>query len=102
MAPLCVSAPTNQHHVCSNPQLIILQGSAFKVPHPWISQLSAELRPSSTSSPPSGFSASPVPLLSGFLSITSIGSRGKTTLIPILRRSFKFMSFSAFMSSSGV
>ncbi|KAK5610909.1 hypothetical protein CRENBAI_024682 [Crenichthys baileyi] len=49
---------------------IILQGSAFKVPHSWISQLSAELRPSSTPSPPSRFSAPPVPLSSGFLSIT--------------------------------
>ncbi|MED6268217.1 hypothetical protein CHARACLAT_020107 [Characodon lateralis] len=53
MASLCVSAPTNQHQVCSNPQPMILQGSAFKASHSWISQLSSELRPSSTPSPPS-------------------------------------------------
>ncbi|MEQ2237817.1 hypothetical protein ILYODFUR_027005 [Ilyodon furcidens] len=43
MASPCVSAPTNQHQVCSNSQPMILQGSAFKVSHSWISQLSAEL-----------------------------------------------------------
>ncbi|MEQ2194564.1 hypothetical protein XENOCAPTIV_030941 [Xenoophorus captivus] len=52
MASPCISAPTNQHQVCSNPQPMILQGS-FKVSHSWISQLSAELRPFSTPSPPS-------------------------------------------------
>ncbi|MEQ2234709.1 hypothetical protein ILYODFUR_034264 [Ilyodon furcidens] len=53
MASLCVSAPTNQLQVCKNPQPMILQGSAFKVSHSWISLLSVELRPSSTQSPPS-------------------------------------------------
>ncbi|MEQ2278979.1 hypothetical protein AMECASPLE_004767 [Ameca splendens] len=53
MASLCVSAPTNRHQVRSNPQPMILQGSAFKVSHSWISQLSAGLRPSSTPWSPS-------------------------------------------------
>ncbi|MED6243947.1 hypothetical protein ATANTOWER_030893 [Ataeniobius toweri] len=53
MTSPCVSAPTNQHQVRSNHQPMILQGSAFKVSHSWISQLSVELRPSSTPSPPS-------------------------------------------------
>ncbi|MEQ2193566.1 hypothetical protein XENOCAPTIV_004048 [Xenoophorus captivus] len=43
MASPCITVPTNQHQVCSNPQPMILQSSAFKVSHSWISQLSAEL-----------------------------------------------------------
>ncbi|MED6269611.1 hypothetical protein CHARACLAT_001346 [Characodon lateralis] len=53
MASPCISTPTNQLQVCNNPRPMILQGSAFKVSHSRISQLSAELRPSSTPSPPS-------------------------------------------------
>ncbi|MEQ2222175.1 hypothetical protein ILYODFUR_023306 [Ilyodon furcidens] len=48
---------------------MILQGSTFEVSHPWISQLSVDLRPSSTPWPPSdsqfhyhqASSSSPVP-----------------------------------------
>ncbi|MED6261748.1 hypothetical protein ATANTOWER_009478 [Ataeniobius toweri] len=69
MASPCISTPTNQPQVCNNPQPIILQGSAFKVSHSWISLLSVELRPFSTPSPLSdsrfhyhqAFSQSPVP-----------------------------------------
>ncbi|MEQ2300423.1 hypothetical protein AMECASPLE_025269 [Ameca splendens] len=53
MASPCVSTPNNQLQVCNNPQPMILQGSAFKASHSWISLLSVELRPSSTPSPPS-------------------------------------------------
>ncbi|MEQ2246401.1 hypothetical protein ILYODFUR_038145 [Ilyodon furcidens] len=53
MASPCVSAPTNQLQVCNNPQPMILQGSTFKDSHPWVSQLSDDLRPSSTPLPPS-------------------------------------------------
>ncbi|MED6234462.1 hypothetical protein ATANTOWER_030630 [Ataeniobius toweri] len=49
MASSCFT-PNNQLQVCNNPQPMILQGSAFKVSHSWISLLSVELRPSSTPS----------------------------------------------------
>ncbi|MEQ2300208.1 hypothetical protein AMECASPLE_022995, partial [Ameca splendens] len=79
-----------QHQVCSNPQLRILQGSTFKVSHSWISQLSAELRPSCTPSPPSDSqfphhqASSPSPVSD---------PRGKTILILILRRSIKSLHY---------
>ncbi|MEQ2232984.1 hypothetical protein ILYODFUR_017102 [Ilyodon furcidens] len=98
------SAPTNQLLIHIPLQPIIAPGFALKDLHSRISCSSAELRPSSTQSPPSGFKLLLTPLSPQASTPPPVsGSReGKTSLILTLRCLFKLMSLSASMSSTGV